>query len=179
MAPAVVPDCGLIKAMTVASCVTLGRIVLALLLLWTEPLSSAFFAVYILAGLSDALDGFLARRTHTETALGARLDSAADLLLVGICLVRLRPFTALPRWLWAWVILIALLRLGNLLWGRFRQGQWIMLHTVWNKVTGGVLFLLPFTLGRADIRLSGGLVCLIATVAALDEGRRIRKGAAK
>ena len=63
-----------------------------LLLLFLTPKSPVFFAVYSLTGLTDALDGWLARKTGTASDFGARLDSIADLLFYGIVMFRFFPF---------------------------------------------------------------------------------------
>tara|TARA_Y100001970_G_C14250197_1_gene871266 strand:+ start:5184 stop:5714 length:531 start_codon:yes stop_codon:yes gene_type:complete len=75
--------------MTLASYVTLSRVVLIVPIIFLINNSEVFWALalFILAGLTDYLDGFIARKTKTETSLGALLDLLADKLLV--CLVLL------------------------------------------------------------------------------------------
>lgn len=81
---------------------------------------------------------------------------------------------AVPGWLWAWLALIAAVKTGNLRWG-FRHGKGLVTaHTAWNRLTGLVLFLLPLTLPWVELRYSAVPVCLLATAAALQEGRGIR-----
>lgn len=75
----------------VPNCITLSRISLALMLLFLTPLSSAFLTIYLLCGLTDLIDGFIARKTGTTSSLGAKLDSAADTVLVGVSLFTLYP----------------------------------------------------------------------------------------
>lgn len=48
------------------------------------------------------------------------------------------------------------------------------LHTVMNKITGALCFLLPFTLSFIDLKYSAIAVCCIATFAAIQEGHYIR-----
>ena len=60
--------------------ITALRMVGSVCLIFIRPLSPLFFGVYTLAGITDALDGYIARKTHTASAFGAKLDSAADLL---------------------------------------------------------------------------------------------------
>jgi cardiolipin synthase (CMP-forming) len=57
------------------------------------------FGVFVAAGITDALDGAIARLTHTKTALGAYLDPAADKLLLLSALIALAFGAAIPRWL--------------------------------------------------------------------------------
>ena len=67
--------------------ITIARMVMALPLLWL--LMNAQFrpalALAVVAGLSDALDGFLARRNGWQTELGGLLDPLADKLLLSTC----------------------------------------------------------------------------------------------
>ena len=55
------------------------------------PVGAGFWAVYLLCGLSDMLDGALARRLKAESELGSKLDSLGDLAFVIVCAVRLLP----------------------------------------------------------------------------------------
>ena len=65
------------ESWSAADSITLVRIAASALLLVLPWRSAAFFAVYTVAGLSDALDGWVARKTGTASDFGARLDSAA------------------------------------------------------------------------------------------------------
>lgn len=60
--------------LSLADIITMFRIMGAVSLLDFRPFSSAFFCVYALTGLSDVLDGLIARKTHTESEFGARLE---------------------------------------------------------------------------------------------------------
>ena len=54
------------------------------------------------------------------------------------------------------------------------QKKFAAKHTLMNKVTGVVLFILPLTLSIVDLKYSGGFVCTIAILAAVQEGHLIR-----
>lgn len=56
-------------------------------------------ALFVAAGVTDALDGAIARLTHTKTTLGAYLDPAADKLLLVSSFIALGFMHAVPRWL--------------------------------------------------------------------------------
>lgn len=58
-----------------------------------------FFCFYTFAGITDVLDGFIARRTNTESDKGARLDSIADLMFYTVMIIRLFPvlYKVLPK----------------------------------------------------------------------------------
>ena len=157
-----------------ANLITSCRILLSLLLLFFPALSPGFYGLYLAAGLSDMLDGYVARRTNSASPLGAKLDSMADIVFLAVCLIKLLPVLALPVWLWVWVGLIALLRLVNVVSGFVRRKKLVLLHTRANKLTGALLFLLPLSLGFLDISCTAVPLCALASFAAIQEGHFIR-----
>lgn len=159
-----------------ANLITSCCVLLSLLLLFFPALSPGFYGLYLAAGLSDMLDGYVARRTNSASPLGAKLDSMADLVFLAVCLIKLLPVLALPVWLWVWVGLIALLRLVNVVSGFVRRKKLVLLHTRANKLTGALLFLLPLSLGFLNISYTAVLLCALASFAAIQEGHFIRTG---
>ena len=153
-----------------ANYITAGRIGLALALLFIQPLTVPFYAVYILCGLSDMADGFIARKTHTESVFGAKLDSIADFVFVITALVRILPVIDIPMWLIIWIGLIMLIKFANILVGYICQKKLVMLHTTANKITGFMLFILPLFFGIYNNTYTAIPVCMLATVAAIQEG---------
>ena len=92
-----------------ANTITFFRIAASIVLLSCSVFSPAFYAFYIAAGLSDMLDGFVARKTDTVSKLGARLDTMADFVFVVVCLIKLLPVLRIPAWLYIWIGIIALI----------------------------------------------------------------------
>ena len=82
-----------------ANIVTSFRLIGALILIFISARSPAFLIIYALCGASDALDGFIARKTHTESELGKKLDSISDLSLYCVMLMKVWPLLqkALPK----------------------------------------------------------------------------------
>ena len=81
--------------------ITVGRAVLVPVVFWlliTGRMQTAFF-VFVIAGISDALDGFLAKRFGWQTELGAYLDPLADKLLIVSIFIALGVLGELPSWL--------------------------------------------------------------------------------
>ena len=70
--------------------------------------------------------------------------------------------------------MIAVIKISNIIWGYVSKRQFISLHTVMNKVTGLLLFLLPFTLSFAELKYSSIVVCSIATFSAIQEAVQSR-----
>ena len=160
-----------------ADIITGIRIVCSIALLFFPAFSPAFYTLYVVAGVSDMIDGTVARKTGTVSDFGSKLDTAADFVLVAVCLIKMIPVLDIPIWLVIWIIVIALIKVINILSGYVLRKEFAAVHTVMNKLTGIALFLLPLTLSIIDLKYSGILVCTLATFAAVQEGHRIRTGA--
>lgn len=160
-----------------ANALTICRIALSIALVIPDALSLPFFAIYALAGLTDMLDGCVARRTGSVSELGARLDSVADLVLAVACLAKVLPAIDAPAWLWVWVAAIALAKAANVASGLVVEKRLVMPHTIANKVAGLVAFLAPFAIPHFGIAPPGIVACSVATLAAVQEGHLIRSGA--
>ena len=157
-----------------ANIITGVRILCSIALLFFPAFSPSFYALYIAAGVSDMIDGFIARKTGTASEFGSKLDTAADFVLVFCCLIKLIPVLDIPTWLIIWIIVIAVIKAVNLISGYVMRKEFVTLHTEMNKATGILLFILPLTLTVIDLKYSGAVVCAAATFAAIQEGHFIR-----
>jgi cardiolipin synthase len=95
-----------LTVLNVPNLLTLLRIIAipAFLILLEDYRYGEAFALFVAAGVTDALDGAIARLTHTKTTLGAYLDPAADKLLLVSAFIALGFMHAVPRWLVVLVI---------------------------------------------------------------------------
>ena len=155
-----------------ANLITLTRLLCSVVLLFCTALSPAFYALYITAGVSDMVDGWVARKTDTVSEFGSKLDTVADIILVVACLVKLLPVLHLPVWIYVWIGIIACIKVFNIVYSYAVRKQFLADHSILNKVTGALLFLLPLTLSFINVKYSAAAVCAVATVAAVKE--RIR-----
>ena len=159
-----------------ANLITCFRILASTALLFCQPLSPTFYVLYIAAGISDMIDGPVARRTIAATAFGEKLDTAADFLFMAVCLYKLLPVLDVPVWLWVWIAVIALIKVVNVVSGFAVQKRFVTLHTTMNKAAGALLFLLPLTFPYIELKYTSAVVCAVATFAAVQEGHIIRMG---
>ena len=159
-----------------ANIITGIRIFCSIALLFFPAFSPAFYVLYVAAGFSDMIDGTVARKTGTVSAFGSKLDTVADLVFVCCCLIKLIPILHIPAWLMIWIIVIAVIKAINLISGYVMRREFVALHTVMNKITGALLFILPLTVRIIDFRYSAAVVCAAATFAAVQEGHFIRTG---
>jgi len=157
-----------------ANTITFFRMATGIVLLFCPVFSPAFYVFYIAAGLSDMLDGFVARKTDTVSKLGARLDTIADFVFAVVSLIKLLPVLRIPEWLYGWIGMIALIKVVNIISGFAVQKRFVAVHSVMNKVTGELLFLLPLTIPAVPLKYSAIVVCTAATFAAIQEGHFIR-----
>ncbi len=128
------------------NCITILRIIGTVCLLFIQPFTAAFYVIYTLAGVSDALDGWLARRLKLSSALGAKLDSIADLTFYTVMFVQIFPvlWAMLPRVIWLGVALVVGLRLVCYGYVAVRFRRFSSMHTRMNKLTGAAVFALPY-----------------------------------
>jgi cardiolipin synthase len=92
--------------LNLANLVTLGRLLIVFPLVWliaTERMDAAFW-LFVAAGISDAVDGFIAKNFNAKTELGACLDPLADKALLAGIYLALALGGGLPAWLTALVL---------------------------------------------------------------------------
>ena len=153
----------------IANIITGSRIVLSIPLLFIPLISTWFYALYLLCGLSDMIDGTVARKTNSASEYGARLDTVSDFVFMTMALIIFVPHLHIPVWLWIWIGVIAMMKLGNAAWGFVRTKKLLSPHTVLNKIMGLLLFLLPVTVIFIELTYTLPIVCIVATVAAIHE----------
>ena len=155
--------------------ITLSRIPMAVALPFVQSSPAVFWTLYLLCGFSDVLDGAVARSTGTVSRLGERLDTIADIIFVAVWIVLFIPAMNVGRWLWIWTGIIALIKVVNVISGLAMKKGFVAKHTLANKATGMLLFLLPMVILLEVIKVPYiVLVCLLATFAAIQEGHLIR-----
>ena len=148
------------------------RILGAVLLLFFYPAGAAFWVIYGLCGISDMLDGYLARKLHAESKTGAVLDSVADICFVACCAIRLIPVVQIPIWLWIWAGVIVAIRIVNQVSALIVSKRFCFPHTKANKLTGLLLFLSVPTVFWSIVPFA--FVAGVASFAAVQEGHFIR-----
>ena len=131
-----------------------------------------FWTLYVLCGISDMADGWLARKLNAESKTGAVLDSVADILFVVCCAARLLQVVEIPVWLWIWAGVIVFIKIVNQVSALVVCKRFCFPHTWANKLTGLFLFLAAPTMFWSVIPIS--MVAAIATFAAVQEGHFIR-----
>lgn len=129
-----------------ANKITSLRILGSAVLVFLKIPSAVFYIIYTLTGITDALDGYVARKTGTASEFGARLDSVSDILFYSVMLLKLFPdlSATLPKKIW-WAVAFALaLRILSYLTAAVKYRRFASLHTYFNKLTGAAVFAIPY-----------------------------------
>ena len=122
------------------------------------------------------IDGTIARKLGTESKFGSKLDTIADIVFIAAAAYKILPVMEIPKSIWIWTGMIALIKIINIISGFVVEKQFVSVHTVANKITGLLLFVLPLTMAVVELRYSALVVCMVATFAAIQEGHIIRIG---
>ena len=154
--------------------ISILRIAGSIGLLFCDVTGWPFWVLYALSGVSDMVDGWLARKLHAETKAGAILDSLADIVFVACCAIRLLPVLEIPVWLWIWAGVIVFIKMVNQISALVVYKRFCFPHTLANKLTGLLLFLTVPAMYWSVIPIA--IVAAVATFAAVQEGHYIRTG---
>ena len=157
------------KRKNLPNVITVMRIVFSPILLFINPITPLFLVIYIICGLSDFLDGYIARKIGVTSRFGATIDSIADAIFFIILLVVYIPCVKIPMEIFFWIIGIALVRLGSLAVGFYKYHTLAFLHTYANKITGFVLFCFPLLYFSVGIMITSYFICACASISAIEE----------
>lgn len=160
----------------IANIITGSRILGSIGLICCPVFSASFYGFYLFCGVTDMIDGTIARKLNAASESGARLDTAADMVFLAVCFAKMLPFIQLPVWGWIWTVCIAILKVGNMIWGFISRKKLLAVHSVLNKAVGFLLFLFPLTLDFIKPLYSSVAVCFLAMLAAIEEWCYISAG---
>ena len=158
----------------VANYISISRAIMSIILLIPETFSITFYIIYIYCGISDMLDGFIARKSKNESKIGARLDSISDIIFVIVAMIKTLPILNLTNGIIIWGVAIVFIKIVNVACSYIYYKKIVLPHTISNKITGFVLFIAPFIIVNVNSILFESIICSIATFAAVQEGHYIR-----
>lgn len=159
------------EVLNLANAVTSLRLIGAIVMIFIEPLSAAFYAVYTICGLSDGIDGTIARKMGTSSEFGARLDSVSDIAFYLVMFIKLMPvlWETMPQWIWHLVGLVLAVRFCSYGLAYLKYHMMAAIHTYMNKVTGALVFLIPYMLLLpCEVTLCAITAC-VALVGSIEE----------
>ena len=157
----------------IANYISISRMIMSIMLAIPETFSILFYIMYLYCGISDMLDGYIARKSNNTSKIGAVLDSIADIEFVIVAMIKILPVISLSRIIIIWATIIALIKIGNLVCSYIYYKKFVMPHTIANKITGLVLFIAPFIIVNFHSIIFEIIICMIATFSAIQEGHNI------
>ena len=128
--------------------ITTIRYIAAVVLIFLPFPSLAFYLVYGICGLSDAIDGFVAKKFHLESKFGTIYDSVGDLLFYTVMGIKIFP-TLLRLFIplyWVFIIVPTVLHIIAYIICAIKFHKFASLHTYANKALGLIVFFFPFAL---------------------------------
>ena len=151
-----------------ANVLSMCRIIIASVLLWYSDITAGFLRLFCLAGLTDLLDGPIARLTNSVSELGSKLDTYGDVLTyTAIAKILLFKEKIKKKYLVIAVCAGAALLISAFI-GLKRFGTFFFIHTISGKLLGLGCFLLPFSAFMNTLNILAPLICLILIVLALE-----------
>lgn len=153
------------KYINASNCITFVRIIGSVVLIFLTAFSPEFYIIYSVCGLSDAVDGSVARKCNTTSEFGARLDSVADIVFYAVMLIKILPklIKILPAYIWYILGAALFTRLVSYIVTAFKFKTFASQHTYLNKLTGLCLFMAPYVV----VFSFGKYVCLGITIIGL------------
>ncbi len=154
--------------------ISAARIIAAIVLFFFEKITYPFVAIYIFCGLSDFVDGKLARKFEVTSVLGAYLDTIGDVLTY-LALVKILVLQNLvPLWAIVWYIVAMIGNLIAAIIAKKRFGEFYFIHSLFGKILGVTLFILPLgmrimqsiTQNYSAVCMS--VICVVATLSAFE-----------
>lgn len=152
-----------------ANIISASRIALSFCLLFMKADGALFLFLYCLCGVSDVLDGYIARKTNTQSDLGSRLDSIGDLFFFAVVLKLLLSDIISQKTVLICTLLIALVKTASVIVTAVRYKCFAVIHTFMNKITGILLFLYPFAVLIIDKTYVISAILSVAAVTAAEE----------
>ena len=149
--------------------ITILRILLSVILFFLKPFSTLFWIVYSACGASDILDGYIARKTNSESNFGAILDTISDIVFIVAAVFILLPKVLITKGILIWIALIFFIRAISIFTAYIKYHDFVILHTYSNKLTGFLLFSFPYSYNLINKNIAEIIICIIASVSAAEE----------
>ena len=150
--------------------ISTARIIAAVVLFFFAEITFPFVALYIFCGLSDFVDGKLARKWEVTSVLGAYLDTVGDVLTYLALVKILISQNLVPLWAIIWYIVAMVGNLIAAVIAKKRFGEFYFIHSLFGKILGVTLFLLPLgmRLTHNNSAVCMSVICVVATLSAFE-----------
>jgi len=146
-----------------------SRILLTIPLFFLAPFEWPFMVIYTVAGLTDMIDGPLARKFNLTSQFGAALDGAADVFFALTVVFRVLPVINISNWIAIWIFMVIGMKFLAIAVGYVRHKQLILLHTYLGKFFAFALFLFPIFYSFMEANTVLTVLLMIATTTFLED----------
>ena len=145
------------------------RLLLIIPLMFLTPFELPFMIIYVVAGVSDMIDGPLARKFNVVSQFGAALDGGADFLMILVVVFRILPLIELPAWVIIWIFIVIGMKFLGVIIGYLRHKKLILMHTYIGKFFVFSLFLFPVFYLFVDVVLLLTVLLVLATIVMVED----------
>lgn len=160
----------------IANYITIVRIVISLAMIFFDAISITFMVLYLIASLTDVIDGLVARKMKIQSRLGSKLDTIADFIFFIVCIISIYPLLNIYIWQLIIIIVIASIKIINIISNYLITHSLIVdVHSSLNKITGMLLFFLPISINLNIDKYYIYLIIVLALVASVDEMLKVIK----
>ncbi len=147
-----------------ANIVSSTRIVGAAVLFCLSEFSPLYLAVYCFCGFTDFIDGPIARKFGTTSALGAALDTIGDVLtylsMVKVLLIQKQ----IPGWLLIWLGINIIIGFVAAFYAQKKFHKFYLPHSYLGKSLGGIIFMLPLAMQIIDGQIWMAVICAVMSL---------------
>ncbi len=153
-----------------ANIISFSRIIMAPSLFWFINNKYIFIAIYTLCWITDAVDGKVARATHSESELGSKIDDVADttlIIVMGIIMIiwiKAEALIFIPL-----IVAVIIIRLINIMITKYKYKNVCIIHTYGAKFLGKLVFLMPIVYLVFNYLYFVSIVLIFAILVSLEE----------
>ena len=137
-------------------------------LFFFTTISASFLSIYLFCGITDFVDGTLARKLNVASLLGAKLDTAGDVMTYCSLAKILIFHNLVPVWILVWMGIAVLGFLISAAIAKKRFGKFYFVHSLFGKILGASVFVMPFLINWFGEKVALSIICLIASIAAIE-----------
>ena len=152
----------------IANIVSLSRVAGAIALFFFSSITKPFLAIYIFCGITDLIDGPIARKTNSTSPLGATLDTVGDVATYLALTKVLAMRKLVPGWILIWIISAGVVFGIDAVISKIRLKKFYLPHTWLGKIFGGSVFVLPIAMQFMEGYIWMSVICTIASIHAIE-----------
>lgn len=130
-----------------ANILTFIRIICGLLILIFPAFSKSYYLLYLLGGITDAIDGTIARKFGQESDFGAKFDTIADFIFAISIFIKIVSSVHFPVSLIICILIITILKVINIIIGYIKYKKFVTVHSLVNKICGLIVFFAALLIG--------------------------------